>query len=334
MKFNDIIGQKDIKNHMQKALEQNQISHAYIINGERESGKMMLAQAFVQALFCENGTSEACGECPSCKKVEHKNHPDVIYVTHDNPKLIKVDDIREQLVEDMYIKPYSSSRKVYIVEDAELMGEAAQNALLKSLEEPPEYVTILLLTANVSALLDTILSRCILLNIRPVVEEREKVERILTKTYQMPDYEAEEIMNLAQGNVGKAFALASDEEFRNLMDRVLNMVIKVSACDSHEISQMAEKLQTEEKEGIINLKDYFDLLEIWYRDVLLYKSTASQEHIYFKNRLLDVKKQAKRGDYAKINDVLKKIEESRSQIRLNIDKKSVLITLMHEMKEI
>ncbi len=334
MKFKDIIGQEEIKKHLQKALEQNQVSHAYIINGERESGKLMLAQTFVQAYFCENEVAEACEECQSCKKVERGNHPDVIYVTHENPNLIKVDEIRQQLVEDMYIKPYAGNRKFYIVQDAQLMGEAAQNALLKSLEEPPEYVTIFLLTENLSAFLDTILSRCILLNIRPVVKEREQLERILTKTYQMPDYEADEIINLSQGNVGKAFALASDEEFRNLMDRVLNLVVRISSCDSFEISQIADKLQEEEKDQIINLKDYLDLLEIWYRDVLLYKSTANQGYIYFKNRFLDVKKQAARAEYEKLNDVIEKIETSRSQLRLNIDKKSVLITLLHDMKEI
>lgn len=334
MKFKDIIGQEDLKKHMQKALEQNQISHAYIVNGERESGKLMLTQTFVQAYFCENETIDACGECQGCKKVEHLNHPDVIYVTHENPNLIKVDEIREQLVEDMYIKPYTGNRKFYIVQDAQLMGEAAQNALLKSLEEPPEYVTIFLLTENLSAFLDTILSRCILLNIRPVVKERDQLERILTKTYQMPDYEADEIINFAQGNVGKAFALASDEEFRDLMERVLNLVVRISACDSYEISQIADKILEEEKEQLINLKDYLDLLEIWYRDVLLYKSTANQARVYFKNRFLDVKKQSKRAEYEKLNDVINKIEFSRSQLRLNIDKRSVLITLLHEMKEI
>ena len=334
MRFAEIIGQKEIKNHLQKALEQDQISHAYIINGEKDSGKMMIARTFAAAFFCETETTDACGECPSCKKVEHFNHPDVIYVTHENPSLIKVDEIRDQLVQDMYIKPYTGSRKIYIVEDAQLMGEAAQNALLKSLEEPPAYVTIFLLTDNVSALLDTILSRCILLNIRPVINERDEVERILTRTYQMPDYEAEEIINLSQGNVGKAFALASNEDFRGLMERVLNLVVRISSCNSFEISKMAEKLQTEDKEKLINLKDYLDLLEIWYRDVLLYKSTANQEYIYFKNRILEVKKQAKRAKYANLNSVLEKIEVCRSQIRLNIDKKTVLITLLHELKEI
>ena len=343
MKFQDIIGQTEIKNHMIKALEQDQISHAYIINGEKDSGKMMLARTFAQAFFCENSKSEPCGECAACKKVEHNNHPDVIYVTHEKPNLIKVDDIRDQIVEDMHIKPYAGARKIYIVENAELMNEAAQNALLKSLEEPPAYVTIFLLTENVSALLDTILSRCILLNICPVVKERDELERILTKTYQMPDYEADEIINLAQGNVGKAFSLASDEEFRDFMDRVLNLAIRIHSCNEFEISKMADNLikiqkddedEGEKKQTNVDLKEYLDLLEIWYRDVLLYKSTANQEHIYFKNRLLDVKKQAKRAKYDTLNEVLEKIGICRNQLRLNIDKKTVLMTLLLKMKEI
>lgn len=334
MLFRDIIGQEDIKNHMQKALREGKISHAYIINGEKESGKMMLARTFSQALFCEKGGEEPCGECPSCKKVEHDNHPDLIYVRHDKPGLISVNEVREQVVGDMSIRPYSANRKVYILEDAQLMNPQAQNAILKSLEEPPEYVTMILLTDNASSLLQTIRSRCILLNIQPVIKEREKIKNQLMREYQMPEYEAEDILNFAQGNVGKAYALASSEGFRDLMDEVLSLTAKVYSLHQIDIEKKAAEIKNAVKNKEIDVKEYLDLLVLWYRDVLLYKATANLEYIYFKDHIREIRKQAQRGSFHNINAVLSKIEESRGQIRANVDVELVFTLLMQVMKEI
>ena len=301
MLFRDIIGQEDIKNHMQKALREGKISHAYIINGEKESGKMMLARTFSQALFCEKNGEEPCGECPSCKKVEHDNHPDLIYVRHEKPGLISVREVREQVVSDMMIRPYTAERKIYIVEDAQLMNPQAQNAILKSLEEPPEYVTMILLTDNASSLLQTIRSRCIILNIQPVI---------------------------------KAYALASSEGFRSLMDDVLSLVAGVFNLHQIDVEKKAAEIKTAAKNKEIDLKEYLDLLVLWYRDVLLYKATANLEYIYFKDHIREIRKQAQRGSFQKINAVLGKIEESRNQIRANVDVELVFTLLMQVMKEI
>ena len=334
MLFRDIIGQEDIKQHMQKALREGKISHAYIINGEKESGKMMLAKTFSQALLCEQGGEEPCGECPSCKKVAHDNHPDLIYVRHDKPNLISVDEIRDQVVGDMSIRPYSAKRKIYIVEDAQLMNASGQNAILKSLEEPPAYVTMILLTDNASALLQTIRSRCIQLNIQPVMKEQEQIKRQLMRTYQMPEYEAEDILNFSQGNVGKAYALASSEGFRTLMDEVLSLVSSVFSMQQIEVERKAAEIKTAVKNKELDVKEYLDLLVLWYRDVLLYKATANLEYIYFKNYIREIRKQAKRADFENINNVLQKIEECRAQVRANVDLELVFILLMQVMKEI
>ena len=333
MQFKDIIGQKQIKDHLQGALRDKKVSHAYLINGEAKSGKMMMAQAFVQALFCENGIDEACGECPACKKVEHKNHPDFIYVTHEKPNTISVKEIREQLVEDLEIRPYSASHKVYVIEEAEKMSREAQNALLKSLEEPPEYGVILLLTNNASSLLSTIRSRCVTLNIRPV-EEREAVRKILIKEYQMPEYEAEDILNFAQGNVGKAIALATGEEYRQMMDDVLALASRIHDFDQARIREKAHDLAEANRKGGLDLKEYFDLLVLWYRDVLLYKATSNPEQIYFKNRIREIKRQSARGRYSDLKEVIDSIDRTGKLLRSNIDAELSLTMLMQAMKEI
>ena len=110
----------------------------------------MLAGLFAKTLQCEAGGTDPCGTCRSCIQCDSGNQPDIIWVTHEKPTVISVDDIREQVNNDIIIKPYSSRYKIYIIPEAELMNPQAQNALLKTIEEPPEYAITMLLTNNLT----------------------------------------------------------------------------------------------------------------------------------------------------------------------------------------
>jgi len=134
-------------------------SHAYIIEGEDLQILRNLADHFIKLLLCE--TNEACGKCRSCRFLAEGGHPDLIRVTPEKSGIIKVDDIREGLVGDISIRPYRSRYKIYVIEHAEWMNVQAQNALLKTLEEPPSYGVILLLSCNTDALLPTVISRSV-----------------------------------------------------------------------------------------------------------------------------------------------------------------------------
>ena len=170
--FKDIYGQEQIVDHLENAIASGKISHAYIINGERSSGKEFIANVFAMALQCEStGQEKPCNECHSCKQALSGNHPDIIRVTHEKPATIGVEDIRTGVNDDIIIKPYSSDWKIYIISEAEKMTVQAQNALLKTLEEPPAYAVIILLTSNIDSMLSTILSRCVVLNMKPVKDE-------------------------------------------------------------------------------------------------------------------------------------------------------------------
>ena len=137
--FKDVVGHKDILKYISSAVENNRVSHAYILNGERGSGKRMLANLFATTLLCESGNREPCGKCHSCRQAESGNHPDIIRVTHEKPNSISVDDIRTQVNNTVDIKPYQGPYKVYIIPQADLMTPQAQNAILKTIEEPPAY---------------------------------------------------------------------------------------------------------------------------------------------------------------------------------------------------
>ena len=221
-KFRDIIGHEQIIEHLQNAIIMGKTSHAYILNGPDKSGKRMLADAFAMALQCENGRNEGCGECHSCKQAVNHNQPDIIYVSHEKPNTISVDDIRYKVNNDIGIKPYSSPYKIYIIDEAEKMNVQAQNALLKTIEEPPAYAVILLLTTNAEMFLPTILSRCVTLHIKAVPDE--KIKKYLMKKYEIPDYQAEVCVAFAQGNVGKAIQLATSSDFNELKASVLQLM--------------------------------------------------------------------------------------------------------------
>lgn len=133
-------------------MKTGKVSHSYIFTGRPGSGKKLLAATYAMTLQCEAGGTEPCQKCDSCKKALGKNHPDIIYVNHEKPGTISIDEIREQLISDVSIKPIAVLIR-YIIPDAEMMTVQAQNALLKTIEEPPEYAVIMLLTSNADALL-------------------------------------------------------------------------------------------------------------------------------------------------------------------------------------
>ena len=120
--WESVIGQNQLTDNLQNALKFNKISHAYMIQGEKLSGKRMIADIFARALQCESEGERPCNQCRSCKQAMNGNHPDIIYVEHDKPNVISVDNIRTQINGDIAIKPYSGPHKIYIMDEAEKMN--------------------------------------------------------------------------------------------------------------------------------------------------------------------------------------------------------------------
>lgn len=312
-KFTDIIGQEQLKEHLQNAISMNKVSHAYIINGERSSGKEFIAKIFAMTLQCEKGGTEPCGECHSCKQALSGNQPDIIFVSHEKPNTIGVEDIRGQINNDIVIKPYSSPRKIYIMNEGEKMTVQAQNALLKTLEEPPEYAVILILTTNVEALLPTILSRCVVLNMKPVSDE--KVKKYLMEELQIPDYKANICVAFARGNIGKAKLLASSEEFEKVKDEALSLVKNINDMEINEIVKAIKKIM----EYKFDVGDYLDILSVWYRDVLLFKATKDANSLIFKDELQHIRKVADRSTYEGIETIVKALQQAKRRLEANVN---------------
>lgn len=326
-RFQDIIGQEQIKEHLRNAITAGKVSHAYIINGEKSSGKEFIAKVFAMALQCEKREEEPCQECHSCKQALTDNHPDIIRVSHEKPNTISVDDIRAQVNNDVAIKPYSAPYKIYIINEAEKMTPQAQNAILKTLEEPPEYAVILLLTTNVNSLLPTILSRCVVLNMKPVSDEL--VKKYLMEQLRVPDYKAEVCVAFARGNIGKARALASSEDFENVKSEAISLLKYIKDMELNEIIAAIKKI-TEYK---LEINDYLDILAIWYRDVLLFKATNDVNHLVFREEIQSLRKIAQRSSYEGIEKIIEALDTAKHRLDANVNFELTMELLMLTIQE-
>ena len=334
--INDILGNKRVKEHFVTAVRHQKISHAYIVEGAKGSGKKTLTEAFSKILQCQErqktGKSEACGKCEACIQMENRDHPDVIWVSHEKPGVISVGEIREQVVNTVDIMPYKGPYKIYIVDEAEKMNMAAQNAILKTIEEPPTYAIIFLLTTNRGAFLDTILSRCILLETRPVSEKI--VEQYLIEKCKILKEEAEFGAGFSLGNIGKAEAIVSSEEFRELKDITLSILRYIHEIESYEI---ADKVK-EYKKYKNQIDDFFDIFLMWFRDILLLKADnsikteSSKKKIIFKNEYTYLKKQAEKLEFDSIDYIINRINRARVRIKSNVNFDATIELLIVEAR--
>ncbi|MBQ3665950.1 MAG: DNA polymerase III subunit delta [Lachnospiraceae bacterium] len=311
--FNEILGNENIVSHFRKAISNDKISHAYIINGEKGMGKKTIAKAFAMTLLCEKRGSEPCMECHSCIQAMTDNNPDIIHISSDKPTVLSIDHIRDQLVNDISYKPYSYSHKVYIIEDCELMNVQAQNAILKTIEEPPSYAVVMLLTTNVGALLPTVLSRCITLNMQPLKNEVIK-EYLMTKD-KIVDYQADVAVSMAAGNLGKARELAVSKDFAEMLKEVIHLVKYIEDMQTYEVVA-AVKRATDFK---FRFTDYIDIMILWFRDVLMYKASMDINSLIFKDEIVTIKEQAANTSYNGINLILDAMDKAKVRLKANVN---------------
>ncbi len=326
-KFADIVGQEQIKEHLENAINMNKVSHAYIINGERNAGKEFIAKTFAMALQCENRQEyEPCQECHSCSQAKSGNHPDIIFITHEKPGTIGVDDIRSQINNDVVIKPYSAPKKIYIINEGEKMTVQAQNALLKTLEEPPEYAVILILTTNMETLLPTILSRCVVLNMKPV--RNDQIKKFLMENMEIPDYKADICVAFARGNLGKARLLAKSEEFDKVKEEAITLLKYIGEMELNEVAAI-KKIN----EFKFDVNDYLDILSIWYRDVLLFKATHDANNLIFREEIQYIRKVADKSTYEGIERIIDALEKSKQRLNANVNFDLTIELLLLTIKE-
>ncbi len=220
MKFSSLVGNARIKDLLRRAVDEGRIGQGLIFAGARGIGKYQFALALAQAVNCEQPIKgDACGGCLNCRKFAARDFTDVKTIVPDG-QFIKIDQTREMASEAQF-RPYEGRRRVFILDEAERLKEQAANSILKTLEEPPETSLIILLTAKPYALLETIRSRCQMLNFAPLTDA--ELEAYLKANYKRPPAETRLLAKLARGSIGRALEIDLGE-YAEQRNRVLEII--------------------------------------------------------------------------------------------------------------
>ena len=271
--FENIIGNDKIKNELTNLVKQNKYSHSYIFHGTEGIGKKLIAKEFAKMILCL-GEEKYCNTCKSCLEFLSNNNPDFYEIIPDGNN-IKIEQIRE-MQKKVVEQPIISKNKVYIIDNADLMTREAQNCLLKTLEEPPEFVTIILIGSNESNFLSTIKSRCTILRFENI--EPSKIEKYLKEKFSIQEV-PKSIIEAANGSIGKAELLKDKQELYIAIDTVLENIEKMDLIDTLKNADIIYKSQ----------EDKIDILE--YINIILFrKSRQNAKYLNCINIIEDTKK--------------------------------------------
>ena len=247
--FENILGNEKNKDILEKSIKFNKISHSYIFWGIEGIGKRLIAQEFAKNILCLE-QQENC-KCKSCIEFDSNNNPDFQLIEPSEGK-VKIEQIRE-MQRKIAEKPIISEKKVYIIDEADTMTTEAQNCLLKTLEEPPQYITIILICTNEDNLLSTIKSRCTRMHFDSI--DTEKVKKHIKQYF--PEQEiSENIINLSQGSIGKALKLNKNKSIYENIEKIL---LSMQNKDLIDIIQMSEEIY-KTKEEINSILDYMNVI--------------------------------------------------------------------------
>ena len=247
--FESILGNEKNKNILEKSIKLNKFSHSYIFWGIEGIGKKAIAKEFAKKILCQQ--PQANCNCKSCIEIDSNNNPDFQLIEPNEGK-VKIEQIRE-MQRKVAEKPIISNKKVYIIDNADTMTTEAQNCLLKTLEEPPEYITIILICTNEDNLLSTIKSRCTRMHFESI--DIEEIKKYIKQNY--PDQEtSENIINLSQGSIGKVLKL---NENKNIYENIEKILLSMQKNDLIEIVQMSEEIY-KTKEEISSILDYMNVI--------------------------------------------------------------------------
>ena len=269
--FEEIRGNTPLVEQLRRSAASGRSSHAYLFLGGAGAGKRLIANTFAKALQCE-GEKRPCDSCKSCHAFNHGNHPDVIYFQPlKNGKTYTIEDVREQLLETVDLKPFQYEKKIYIIEKADTLNIQSQNALLKTLEEPPAHAVFLLLAERAEAFLPTILSRVVVMKIRPL--SAETIADYLMQAGHLAE-ESHILSAYAQGRIGQALELVEDEGFREMRQDILGKLEVLPSMSEGDAYLLAKDL-----EGYKNDLRFLDIMELWYRDLLTAKSLREEGYL-------------------------------------------------------
>ena len=277
MSFSNIIGNKKIKEFLTKSINNNTILHSYMFVGQNGIGKKMMANEFAKMILCQNFDGVECNNCKSCVEFNSQNNPDFLCIEPEG-KVLKIDQIREMQTK-VVEKPINSGKKIYIIDNADFMTNEAQNCLLKTLEEPPEYIVIILIVSNENKILTTIKSRCMKLSFEKI--DDEQIKKVLVEKCNITDVN-DNILKLCDGSIGKCINITEKIDYYKQIEQIFSLM-----NDSlTKVINSAELLYKSKD----NINEYLD-----YINVILYRLAKEKyENMKYINSIKIVENTKKR----------------------------------------
>ncbi len=326
MDFTDIIGQKEVIESLTRSLSEGRIGHAYIFSGPAGIGKRTIARIFAGLLLCDDPQNgSACGRCRPCLMMENDSNPDYHSISADGLS-IGVDLVRE-IQSDAVLKPMYSKRKVYIVEEAAILTEQAQNCLLKTFEEPPGYVVVMLLTTNYEKLLETVRSRAQHLKFRKYT--REEVYQALMLRYGSDDGMFELAADYSDGNIGTALDLAESGDFSKLRDQMLELLPGAAQGKTRSVLELSSFMDTYKD----NVDMLLDIMLLYYRDLLVMSETGKENLLINSDKKDIILNNARKYGNDRLISSIEAIGASRRALKQNASYQLVIDNLLIKLRE-
>ncbi len=305
MNFCNVLGQDKVISILQSHLKKKRVHHAYLFYGPEGVGKTLTARAFAASLLCLEEETDSCTHCGACLRFAAGSHPDYTEILPEDGSIL-IDQMREMRRSVAY-RPYESSYRVFVIQEAHTMTSEAANSLLKVLEEPPAYVVIILITSNQDLLLPTIRSRSVPIAFSYIPDDTCKNE-----LRGMADDELiEVVVGLARGSLGLAKSYLQDEELLNKRQDFLRKFINMKKDSFLAIYQLFSWM---EKEGKEFFQFFLQVLHLWFRDLILI-TQGRKEGLYNVDFALELEEQAQNWKSNGLEKSIAAVEETSAQLR-------------------
>ncbi|HXV83056.1 MAG TPA: DNA polymerase III subunit delta' [Candidatus Binatia bacterium] len=321
MGFSQIVGQQKQLEIVRQALIHRRLHHAYLFVGMEGVGKKTMALALAKAIHCSSATGDFCGECADCARIQDGNHPDVrILEPLAGKKEISIRQIRE-LEKELNFRSFSGKKKIAIVDPATLMNLSAQNALLKTLEEPPEESLLILIAANGGALLPTLRSRCLRMSFGPLA--RELISGFLVSHKGIDGKSAECLAAMSLGSLGAVAGMNMQDLLERRREWV-QLVCCLRAGDYRAASDAAEILAGSKEDSL----RFLEWVEGWFRDLLAYSVTRNPRDVVNADMLPEIQQQVASAGFEHLFSRIAEAKAALEGIQRNLNRRLLLEDLL------
>jgi len=339
------LGQESTIEWLSNSIREGAVHHAYLFLGPEHVGKMTLALDLACALNCQSDTPP-CGECHACTRILEWKHADVVLPppprdedsSEDEPPsagtttLSRAGNLRRGQMKDLEhmanLPPFEGKRKVLLVDDADHMTVDAANYILKALEEPPEYVVWMLLATDEKALLDTIISRCQRIDVRPMAVP--ELASVLMERYGANEERANLLARISQGRTGWAISALQDESVMAARASRLESIVQLIQMGPTARFDLAREMDQQYRRDQKTVLETLDVWTTWWRDLLMMK-TGCADTVVNVDYVNDLNEQAQSLTLELVRESIANLDEARENLALNVIPRLVFDSLVYSI---